>query len=160
MIQPTSQSVNLREITSETVIPVVKLTVADSQKGFVATNAVSLAQALFASEAWYRAIYADDEVVGFVMLEDTSLRSPPPENPNVSLWRFMVDERFQGKGIGRAAMHKIIEHVREKGFRTLATSYVPGLGSPEGFYLSLGFRHTGRMDDDEIVIELPITEAV
>ncbi len=72
----------------------------------------------------------------------------------------MVDVRFQGKGIGRAAMHKIIEHVRQKGFRTLATSYVPGLGSPEGFYLSLGFRHTGRMVDDEIVIELPITEAI
>lgn len=160
MIQATSPSVTLREITAETVIPVVKLKVADSQNSFVATNAVSLAQALFAPEAWYRAIYADDEIAGFVMLEDTSLRIPPPEEPTVTLWRLMIDARFQGKGIGRAAMHKIIEHARKKGFRTLATSYVPEPGNPEGFYLSLGFRHTGRVDDDEIVLELPITTMI
>lgn len=154
--QSTCPSVTLREITSMTVISVVKLTVAESQKHFVATNAVSLAQALFAPEAWYRAIYVDEEIAGFVMLEDTSLRSPPPEEPMVTLWRLMVDARFQGMGVGRAAMHMVIEHARKKGFRSLLTSYVPGAGSPEGFYLSLGFRHTGRMEDDEIVIELPI----
>lgn len=49
-------SVSLREITSETVRAVVKLSVAESQKGFVASNAISLAQALFAPEAWYRAV--------------------------------------------------------------------------------------------------------
>lgn len=158
MTPSTSPSVTLREITADTVIPVVKLAVADSQKGFVATNAVSLAQALFAPEAWYRAIYADEEPVGFVMLADTSLCNPPPEKPEISLWRFMIDAKFQGKGIGRAALRQIIEHVRQKGARTLATSYVPGPGCPEGFYLSLGFQHTGLMDDDEIVIELPLTE--
>jgi hypothetical protein len=64
--------VSLREITAETVIAVTRLAVADSQKGFVAPNAVSLAQALFAPEAWYRAIYLDDTPVGFVMLSDES----------------------------------------------------------------------------------------
>ena len=52
--------VTLREITSETVRAVTKLAVHPSQVGFVASNAVSLAEALFSSEAWYRAIYADD----------------------------------------------------------------------------------------------------
>ncbi len=159
MILTVRPAVTLREITAETVIPVVKLSVTDSQNAFVASNAISLAQALFAPEAWYRAIYADEEIAGFVMLEDTSLRSPPPENPTATLWRLMVDARFQGKGVGRAAMHQIIAHVRKKGFPILATSYVPGPGSPEGFYLSLGFRHTGRVDDDELVIELPLGPA-
>jgi diamine N-acetyltransferase len=67
--------VTLREITSETVLPVIKLAVAENQKEFVAPNSVSLAQALFAPEAWYRAIYYAEELVGFVMLEDESLRS-------------------------------------------------------------------------------------
>lgn len=49
-----SDQVTLREITSETVIPVIKLAVAERQKNFVATNAVSLAQALFSDAAWYR----------------------------------------------------------------------------------------------------------
>lgn len=157
MSSAASPSVSLREITSETVVPVVKLSVSEGQKKFVATNAVSLAQALFAPEAWYRAIYVDEVLAGFVMLEDTSLRSPAPSEPTIGLWRLMVDERFQGKGIGRAAMLRVIGHARAKGFRTLATSYVPSVGGPEGFYLSLGFKPTGRMDDDEVVIELTLT---
>ena len=72
----------------------------------------------------------------------------------------MVDGRFQGRGVGRAAMTEVIAHVRRKGlFRTLELSYVPGPASPEPFYLKLGFRHTGRMDEGEVVLELPLTAA-
>jgi diamine N-acetyltransferase len=149
--------VSLREITSETVRQVVRLSVAESQECFVAPNALSLAQALFAPEAWYRAIYLVDEVVGFVMLEDESLRSPSPETPLVGVWRFMIDATFQGRGIGTAAMMRVIEHVRAKGlFASLELSYVPGPGCPEPFYLGLGFRHTGRIEGNEIVLELPL----
>lgn len=74
-----SAPVTLREITADTVIDVTRLSVFESQKTFVAPNAVSLAQALFAPEAWYRAIYVAEELAGFVMLEDESLRSPPPD---------------------------------------------------------------------------------
>ncbi len=152
--------VTLREITAETVIAVVKLGVAEHQKGFVASNAVSLAQALFAPEAWYRAIYCGDEPAGFVMLEDQSLLSPPPAQPEVGVWRFMVDARFQGRGIGRAALLQVIEHVRAKGlFKSLELSYVPGPGCPEPFYKGLGFRDTGRMDGVEVVLELPLVAA-
>jgi len=149
--------VTLREITAETVIPVVKLSVAESQKGFVAPNAVSLSQALFAPEAWYRAIHFGEEIAGFVMLYDESLRSPPTPNPQVGVWRLMVDERFQGRGIGRAALLHVIDHVRRKHlFSALELSYVLGPGSPEPFYKSLGFLPTGRMDGVEVVLELPL----
>lgn len=152
-------SVTLREITAETVIPVVRLSVAESQKGFVAPNAISLAEALFAPEAWYRAIYSGEELAGFVMLADESLLSPPPAQPKVGVWRFMIDEKFQGRGIGRAAVLQVIEHVRSKNrFASLELSYVPGPGCPEPFYLGLGFRHTGRLDGDEIVMELPLAQ--
>jgi len=147
--------VTLREITEDTVVQVIKLSVAESQKGFVAPNAVSLAQALFAKTAWYRAIYLGGEPVGFVMLHDESLLDPPEPDPEIGVWRFMVDERFQGRGIGREALRQVIAHARAKGgFRALELSYVPGTGSPEPFYRSLGFEPTGRMDGDEVVLEL------
>ena len=116
---------------------------------------------MFSPDAWYRGIYLGEEPVGFVMLEDQSLRSPPPEEPKVSVWRFMIDARFQKRGIGAAALRQVIEHVRAKGlFKTLELSYVPGLpGSPEPFYLGLGFRHTGRLDGTEVVLELPLDES-
>ena len=151
--------VSLREITEDTVIAVVKLAVAESQKGFVAPNAVSLAQALFSKVAWYRAIYLGDEPVGFVMLHDESLPDPPEPDPEIGVWRLMVDERYQGRGIGREALRQVISHARAKGgFRALELSYVPGPGCPEPFYRSLGFEPTGRMNDDEVVLELPLGE--
>ncbi|KNZ33428.1 MAG: hypothetical protein AD742_05845 [Methylibium sp. NZG] len=149
--------VSLREITADTVIAVVRLEVAQHQKGFVASNAVSLAQALFAPEAWYRAVYCGDEPAGFVMLEDESLLSPLPSHPTVGVWRLMVDHKFQGRGVGRAALQQVIEHVRAKGlFSSLALSYVPGPGCPEPFYRGLGFLPTGKMDGVEVVLELPL----
>ena len=154
-----SDLVSLREITSETVIGVTKLAVAENQSGFVAPNSVSLAQALFTPEAWYRGIYYGDELVGFVMLDDESLRSPPPEKPSIGLWRFMIDAKYQGRGIGRGAMLRVIEHVRARGlFESLELSYVPGPGCPEAFYLALGFRHTGRLAGKEVVLELPLQQ--
>lgn len=130
--------VSLREITSETVRAVIKLTVAESQNGFVAPNSVSLAQALFSPEAWYRAIYSAEEVAGFVMLEDESLQTTPPENQCIGVLRFMIDENSQGQGIGRAALLPVIEHARSKGiFKTLELSYVTGPGCPEPFYLGI-----------------------
>jgi len=156
-MRTTAALVTLREITSETVRSIIKLSVTESQKGFVASNAVSLAQALFAPEAWYRAIYFEEEPVGFVMLADDSLLKPPPKDPGIGVWRFMIDAEYQGRGIGREALRQVIEHARAKGsFKTLELSYVPGPGCPEPFYLSLGFRHTGRMDGDEVVLELPL----
>lgn len=151
--------VTLRQITAGTVRFISQLSVSESQKQFVAPNAVSLAQALFAPEAWYRAIYLGEVPVGFVMLEDESLLVPPPENPKVGVWRLIVDAKFQGQGIGRLALLQIIEHVRSKGlFKTLVLSYVPGPGCPEPFYLGIGFRHTGKVDGDEIVLEFPLSE--
>jgi len=149
--------VTLREITGDTVLKVVKLAVGPGQQGFVAPNAVSLSQALFSKEAWYRAIYVDDTPAGFVMVYDESQRDEPPANPQVGLWRFMIDAAFQRKGVGREALAQVIDHVRAKRrFRLFECSYVPGDGCPEGFYLSMGFRHTGRKDGEEVVLELPL----
>lgn len=59
---------------------------------FAASNAVSLAQALSHGEAWYRAIYAGETPVGFVMLEVW------PERAEYGIWRFMIGAAHQGQG--------------------------------------------------------------
>jgi diamine N-acetyltransferase len=153
-------SIHLREITAETVRQITRLAVREDQRHLVATNAESLAEALFAPEAWYRVICFGEEMAGFVMLHDESLRSPPPQAPQIGVWRFMIDARFQGKGIGREALLKVVEHVRSKRlFSKLELSYVPGPQSPESFYLSLGFRPNGRIEGKEVVLELPLGES-
>jgi len=153
-IDPTQ--VSLRPITADTVRDVIRLAVSQNQEHLVAPNAVSLAQALFAPEAWYRAIYFNEEPAGFVMLYDESLRVPTPPAPEVALWRFMIDAKYQRRGIGGAALAQVIEHVRAKElFASLTVSYVPGPGCPEMFYLGHGFLATGKVDGGELVLELP-----
>lgn len=66
--------VALRKITARTVRTICNLTVSDEQKNFVAPNAVSIAQAYFSKAAWFRAIYADETPVGFVMLAENPKR--------------------------------------------------------------------------------------
>ena len=139
--------VSLREITKETVRGILKLKVAPEQEDFVAPNAVSISQAYFEEAAWFRAIYADDTPVGFVMLYDDSVK------PEYMLWRFMIDARFQKFGFGRTALELIIAHVKTRPDATvLFTSCVPGDGSPCPFYEKMGFVDTGEIDDGEKVL--------
>jgi diamine N-acetyltransferase len=149
------ENVSLRPITSETVRAVCALAVAKGQGNLVAPNAVSLAEALFSPKAWYRAVYLGESVVGFVMLYDQSLGGSSVPSPKVVVWRFMVDARSQGKGIGRAALRLVAEHARSKRlFSVLSLSYVPAPGCAEKFYLDLGFKRTGKVEDGEVELEL------
>jgi diamine N-acetyltransferase len=145
--------VSLREITSETVVQICKLsdTLSEQQQKMVAPNAVSIAQAHFSDKAWFRALYADEMAVGFIMLYDDS------EKPEYFLWRLMIAGPYQGKGYGRKAIESLVEYVKTRpGARELSTSYVPIEGGPEGFYRRMGFTPTGEVDDGEIVVRLTL----
>lgn len=153
-----SPPVSLRAVTADTVIPVCKLVA--EPPGFVAPNAVSIAQAHFHPEAWFRAIYAGEELVGFVMLSDSSLRPEPPAETEVGLWRFMIDHRHKRRGYGRAALRLVIDDLRRRhpALREFSVSCVPGPGSPRPFYESLGFVATGELDGGEEVLVLKLTD--
>jgi diamine N-acetyltransferase len=64
----TTKRITLREITEDTLRPVLDMEVTPSQRKMVASNARSIAQAHFSRHAWFRAIYAGKTPVGFVML--------------------------------------------------------------------------------------------
>jgi diamine N-acetyltransferase len=148
--------VELKEITQDTVRDVCNLNVSPEQTDFVAPNAVSLAEALFTPEAWYRAIYAGESLVGFIMLYDERLTQPDKAEPELDVWRFMIDARFQGKGYGKSALKQVVTMVQEKGcYSKVQLSYVPGNDSAVELYKSVGFFETGEIDDGEVVMALP-----
>ena len=141
--------VTLREITKETLRSVMDLKVAPEQEDFVAPNSVSIAQAHYDDKAWFRAIYADETAVGFVMLFDD------PEKPFYYLWRYMIDTKYQGRGYGRLALNLVIDYVKTRPrAKELLVTYVPGEGSPEKFYEKLGFVNTGVEHDGEWEMKL------
>jgi diamine N-acetyltransferase len=143
--------VELREVSGETVREICALQVAPDQRRFVAPNAVSFAEAIYEAKAWYRAVYADGQPVGFAML------SIDTQKPEYYLWRYMIADRLQGRGYGRAALGLIVDHVRSlPKARELLVSWVPGEGSPEPFYRGLGFVPTGEIDGGEVVARLEL----
>jgi diamine N-acetyltransferase len=147
--------ISLREVTAETVRTICKLsdTLSDAQKRMVAPNAVSIAEAHFSEHAWFRAIYADDTPVGFVML----YIGPDDEEPSKEvhfLWRYMIAGPHQGKGYGRKALQLVINDLKAHGATELFTSCGEGEASPEGFYRSLGFERDGNVYGDEVGLRL------
>lgn len=156
MSEPTPASaVSLREVTEDNLFAILNLNVDQAQERFVAPNDVSIAQAYFARErAWFRAIYAGETPVGFLMLDDD------PHKPEYFLWRLMVDANYQGKGFGFRAMELLIAHVKTRpGAVELKTSYSPGDGSPLGFYRKVGFIETGEIIENEHVMSLKFEAA-
>ncbi len=144
-------AVSLRPITEDNVVAVMKLNVTDEQKNFVAPNSVSIAQAAHTTNRWERAIYADDEPVGYVLLSENH------DRPRYYLWRYMIDKRYQGMGFGKTAMEQVIEYVRTlPNASEMFLSYVPSDHGPRAFYASLGFEDTGGEKDGELEMRLEL----
>lgn len=150
--------VTLREITEETLLPVIRLskTLTDLQRTHVADNAVSIAQAHFSKYAWFRAIYADETPVGFVMLY-IGPDDEQEDNPTVwFLWRLMVAGTYQKWSFGQKALDLVYDMVRQQGGKELIVSCHPGPDGPEGFYRRLGFVPNGKWYDEELGMVLAL----
>lgn len=146
--------IQLKPVTEHTFKKIVDMKLPPEQACFVAPNVVSLAQAwLYYDIARPYAICKDDDVVGFIMLDwDEGERT-------AGIWRFMIEPEHQHKGYGREALEIAIKLAREAGTIDLMhLDYVPGNTVARDLYYSLGFRENGEMDDDEIVMTLPLTD--
>jgi len=158
LARPTDPATTVRlvEITEDNLRAVARLATHHSQERFVAPMAGSFADALIPHVEdglrivpWFRAIEADGELVGFMMIAE---HTPPGDIP--FLWRLLIDRRHQGRGIGSRAVGLLIDRLRADGEPRLHVSWHPGRGGPEPFYRKLGFVPTGRVEDDELVAEL------
>jgi GNAT superfamily N-acetyltransferase len=148
-------TITLREITEDNSPSVLALRTTPDQERFVSTVTDSLAEAAEYPQAnpWFRAVYAGEEPVGFVMLSWNVEPQPPDILGPWFLWKLLIDHRHQGKGYGQEVVRQIVELVRAQGATELLTSYEPGEGGPAGFYAHLGFVPTGDTDPSgEIVL--------
>lgn len=143
--------VTLREITPENWRACVKLQVADDQKNFVATNAISLVQAAYGGGEWQpRAIYADETMVGFVLYGVEHYEGK-------DIWfimRLMIDTTEQGKGYGSAAMHAVLTAMRTRTpqIPDVYISFVPENETARHVYSKLGFVDVGRTPDGSEIL--------
>lgn len=145
-------AITLRDITADNWRDCARLTVAEHQRHFVASNAWSLAQSKYEPELVPLGIYDDETIVGFLMY--------CPEDFGIGkvwdIYRLMVGHEHQGKGYGRRGMELLIERLKTiPGYTGILISFVPDNDIARRLYDSLGFIDTGEMDDGEIVYRLP-----
>ena len=150
--------ISLRKIDSTNWRDAIRLTVADDQLGFVATNAKSLAQSAYDdSGTWYpRGIYDGDTMVGFVMWGKVTF----DDNTVWAIMRLMVDKNQQRKGYGRAAMVAVMEHIKANrdGMDDLYISFVPENEAARVLYTDLGFTDAGfTPDGSEVLMRYTLT---
>jgi GNAT superfamily N-acetyltransferase len=154
-------SIELREITEANREAVLALHAGSAEGRFVSSVADSLEEAAETPEGspWYRAVYPDGEPVGFVMVSWNVTPRPPDIIGPWFLWKLLVDERHQGKGIGRAVVLEVVRLIRAEGASELLTSHAVGEGGPDGFYERLGFVPTGAYDPEgERILRLDLTQ--
>ena len=159
--------IRLERINGKNIWNILKLRVSETQKSFVARNDVSLIEAYIAithhGQAFPFGIYDDETPVGFCMIgfgADVDWEDAPAiAKSNYNLWRFMIDEQYQGKGYGKAAMKQIMDFIASEPCGPAEycwLSYEPGNVVAKALYSSFGFAETGERDGDEVIAVLKL----
>lgn len=144
--------VSLKIVDENNFRTIIGMKLNEEQSKYVASNVYSLAQAwLYPEVAKPYAIYNDEEVIGFMMLDwDEKERE-------CSIWRFMIANKQQGKGYGRKALEYALNIIKEaEKFDYVFLDYVPGNVVGKHLYESMGFKETGEVDEGEIVMKLDL----
>jgi diamine N-acetyltransferase len=148
-------TIALRPAADEEGAALEALRVAPDQLDFVGSVAGAFREA--EEEPDGRAIqfglYDDDTLVGFVMLSD---EVGNPSYVAHYLWKLLIDERFQRRGYGTAAIDLVAEFFRSRGVDTMWTSASKGDGSPLPFYERYGFVRQGKTSWGEVMLRLDL----
>ncbi|MGW0363874.1 GNAT family N-acetyltransferase [Streptomyces sp. NPDC002990] len=149
----------LEPVTEQNFDAVCAIRVRPDQAHLVSPVVKSLAEAyVHGGTAWPRAIVDGDEVVGFVMafLDIAWAPDRDPADIRSGIWRLNISAAHQGKGYGRFAVGAVTTELRRRGATRAYVTWERGPGSPEPFYLGLGFRITGEVSGGQTVGELPL----
>ena len=101
-----SEPISIQPITESNWEEAANLRILPEQTDFLTPNVFSIAESKFHPELIPCAIYAGTSMVGFLMY------CRDPRDDQYWLYRFMIDERYQGRGYGKTALRQLIDIIR------------------------------------------------
>lgn len=124
-----------------------------NQIGNLTSNAISIAQSKYESHYRTRAIYRNDDVIGFLVY----CHDDDPEDLNLYwLFRFMIDKKHQNKGYAAVVLQLLVEEVSALGGERIFTMHKPSNINAGSAYRKFGFKEIGVLDDGDILLELQV----
>lgn len=122
---------------------------ADSQRGWVASNEKSLRQASENPRLAVRTVVEGDRVVGLVMWDR-------PSDREAYIWRIMIGEGDQRRGLGRRALELALDELRRAGVRSVLISHRPENAAADRLFAAMGFKPFEVEEDGEIRMRMDI----
>ena len=149
-----SKELKLRKIDESNFIECFNLSLGEGQDRFVSHPIRSLAQAyVYYNQCTPFGIYSNDTIVGYVMV----IYDYDEETYNI--WHMMIDEKYQNNGYGTRALELCIDYIKSKPFGKsndiILTCNIENYNAIH-IYKKLGFKDTGDIDGDEIIMKLVI----
>ena len=150
----------------------IALSVHPQQKNFVASNAISLAEAYRENKEYAEtgtsgiatpyAAYENGKMVGFAMYgyfppaydDDEEGGAYCKEHHHYYFWRLLVDKNHQGRGIGREIVRQVMAEIKTKPLGEAEycyVSYEPENIASKTTFASYGFEEDGRVIGGEVV---------
>ena len=147
--------IELIDLSEDNMKQCFELKVASDQRQYIASN----------EESWKTAkengkvarpfvICCDGKMVGFTMFAFDEDYEDPKDR--YWLWRLMIDEGSQRKGYGTAALQEIIRYFTDHGANNIRLSTKETNTNALSMYRKAGFRDTGEMNNEEIVLQLDL----
>ena len=121
----------------------------EEQKRYVSDPYKLLARAWAYRKQRSRAyvIYVDETPVGMALYYDLA------QAKAYDFSQLFIDCNYQGKGYGENAARQILARMKEDGkYNKVTLCYIEGNEAARCLYEKLGFRETGEVDEDEIVM--------
>ena len=157
----------IEKVTGKNVWDLLRLSVKEEQKSFVASNQTSIIEAYTTitggGYAFPFGIYDDTIAVGFFMVgydtHDYCENPPKIAKNNYNLWRLMIDRHYQHRGYGRSAVSSALDFIKTMPCGKAEycwLSYEPENIVAKELYHSFGFYETGEKDGEEIIAVLKL----
>ncbi|WP_042202171.1 GNAT family N-acetyltransferase [Paenibacillus camerounensis] len=143
-------NVELKPVTADNWYACTKLKVKPGQLDiFPAPVVYWIAESKYVDDFELRAVYSEETLVGFLVF-----CMNPDQDGNCWIPAVMIDEQYQGNGLGKAAMNALIQLMRSSNCTRIMIGHRPDNLAAGRLYESLGFNKVSEEVIDGEIIRL------
>lgn len=148
--------IRIKAVDAQNILDVCDLTtiqdsIGTTREAHFCCNAVSIAETKYNSEMYPNAIYNNTVLIGFFMYQRAENQAD-----TATICRFMIDDRFQHKGLEKKALEHILRGLKIQGVKKAVLIINTTNENAKNLYLSFGFHFTGKFDKVGYYYELDL----